>query len=477
MRVGLVGELLGVATDVAAAAGYRGRLQLVADTKKPLTSDRQALPTLILFVGEAVRNAIRHAHPAGIAGTISLGCRVGPMGETIVEIRDDGVGLPDGFDESHHAGTGFRLMRAAAARLGAGLTLRSSPLGLRLRLRLPPEAHGRQATRSRAADQPVDPAMLEALPIGVYVTDTGGGITYFNSAAASLWGRRPERGEKWSGAWKLCDADGVPLERGACPMAVALREGREQHGAEAIAERPDGSRVPLMLFPTLLRGADGVVTGAVNVMIEIGERKRAEQRQKLLTGELQHRTKNLFAIARAVVAQSLRDSTLQAARELALGRLRALGDTYDKLYAAGWQGATLGDVVRDELEPFSERVEIDGPTIVLSPRAAQSFALAVHELATNAAKHGALSAAMGRVSVSWKLAGEGGELRFRWIEQDGPPVAPPKRRGFGSVVLEQLVAQDFGCAPTILFAPNGLTCELTTRLTSVVMNVPPGSTT
>ncbi|WP_119421063.1 sensor histidine kinase [Desertibaculum subflavum] len=448
-------ELLAIAREVAAATRFAGRIDL-ADARAVPPARPDALPSLTLLVAEAVRNAVRHAHPSGVAGIIRLGCRRVPTGEMVVEIQDDGVGLPEGFDEARHGG-GFRLMRAAAARLGAAMTYRSSPLGLRLRFRLPASVLSRP--EATAAD-----ALLEALPTGIYLTDAAGGITWFNRAAATIWGRRPAPGEKWCGSWKLHDAEGRPLAHADCPMAVALRERRELSGAEATVERPDGSRVPLMVFPTLLRNAAGEVTGAANLMVEIGERKRVEQRQQLLSGELQHRVKNLFAITRAVVAQSLRGAGADIARGTVLGRLQALAANYDRLSASGWSGAALGDVVRDALEAFGDRVAIDGPEVTLNPRAAQSFALAVHELATNAAKHGALSAQGGRVIVTWGIDGEGSALRFRWVEVGGPAVTPPVQKGFGSVMLEQVMAQDFGRAPEIRFAPAGLTYELVAGL-------------
>ena len=126
-------------------------------------------------------------------------------------------------------------------------------------------------------------ALLEALPAAVYTIDAEGRITFFNEAAADLWGCRPELGKsEWCGSWRLFWPDGRPMRHDECPMAVALKEGRPIHGAEAAAERPDGTRVPFLAYPTPLWNRSGALTGAVNTLIDITERKRAEQTEKRL---------------------------------------------------------------------------------------------------------------------------------------------------------------------------------------------------
>jgi PAS domain S-box-containing protein len=120
--------------------------------------------------------------------------------------------------------------------------------------------------------------VLEALPAAIYITDTDGVITYYNDAAAQLWGWRPELGKsQWCGSWKLFWPDGRALPHDECPMAVALREKRTIRGMEAVAERPDGVRVPFIPYPTLLHDASGTVVGAVNMLVDISDRNRAEE--------------------------------------------------------------------------------------------------------------------------------------------------------------------------------------------------------
>jgi signal transduction histidine kinase len=118
--------------------------------------------------------------------------------------------------------------------------------------------------------------MLDALGVAAYTTDAEGRLTFYNQAAVAFWGRRPELGELWCGSYKLFHPDGTPMPHEACPMAIALREGRELRGVEAIAERPDGSRVAFTPYPTVLRDPDGTIVGAVNMLVDVTDRARVE---------------------------------------------------------------------------------------------------------------------------------------------------------------------------------------------------------
>ncbi|MGA7611640.1 MAG: PAS domain S-box protein, partial [Xanthobacteraceae bacterium] len=120
--------------------------------------------------------------------------------------------------------------------------------------------------------------VLEALPAAIYTTDAAGRITYYNQAAALLWGQRPELGEsEWCGSWKLYWPDGRPLPHDQCPMALAIKEGRPNRGMEAVAERPDGIKIPFIPYPTPLYDSSGTLVGAVNMLVDITDRKRAEE--------------------------------------------------------------------------------------------------------------------------------------------------------------------------------------------------------
>src|SRR5262249_40135663 len=151
-----------------------------------------------------------------------------------------------------------------------------------------------------------------------------------------------------------------------------------------------------------MRNAEGRIIGASKIARDITERKNSEARQALLTRELHHRTKNLFAVVQAVVSRSFAGKhTVEEAEAAVLDRLHSLAQTHMLLLEREWKGTDLLELVRHEMRPFATRVSISGPTVMLNPQAAQNFALALHELTTNAAKYGALSVASGRVTIEW----------------------------------------------------------------------------
>lgn len=169
------------------------------------------------------------------------------------------------------------------------------------------------------------------------------------------------------------------------------------------------------------------------------EAREMLERHSLLTAELQHRTKNLLAVVRAIASASLDDNQ---GRDAFFSRLHALAAAQDLIIGGAGRGALMKDVVSKPVETFGSRISVDGPEVFLSPNSAQSFALILHELTTNATKHGALKADSGTVSVRWSFDAASAEpaILFQWQERGGPPVTPPKRKGFGSVLLERAVA-------------------------------------
>jgi PAS domain S-box-containing protein len=167
--------------------------------------------------------------------------------------------------------------------------------------------------------------LLQALPAAIYTTDAGGRITFFNRACIEFAGRTPKIGDMWCVTWKLFSPDGTPLAHEDCPMASALKENRQIRNVEAIAERPDGSRICFMPYPTPLRDETGRLLGAVNMLVDITTRKQAEERMLLLTGEVDHRSNNLLAVVQAMLRLTKADTAeeFQAAFQ---GRLSALAN-------------------------------------------------------------------------------------------------------------------------------------------------------
>lgn len=310
--------------------------------------------------------------------------------------------------------------------------------------------------------------LLEALPAAVYTTDAAGRITFFNQAAVEMSGRTPEVGDKWCVTWRLYYPNGSPLPHDQCPMAVALKEDRPIRGTEAIAERPDGTRIPFIPYPTPLHDGDGKLIGAINMLVDITERKQAENRRKVLIDELNHRVKNTLATVQSLAGQTARHADgLEDFSQRFEARLLALSRAHDLLTTRHWEGASLDVLVSEVLSAMTgnaaQQIEMGGPAIDLDARTALSVTMALNELATNAMKYGALSSGSGRLSVVWRLV-EGSDLQptmlLEWREHAGPPVAPPARRGIGSRLMERAIERDLGGQLDLGFEPSGVVCRI-----------------
>lgn len=447
----------------------------------------------------------------------------------------------------------------------------------------PQSAEPGQAAPPAAEWRPRD--LLEALPAAVYTTDAAGRITFFNEAAVDFWGVRPELGKsEWCGSWRLLTPDGRPMPHDECPMAIALREGRAIKGAEAIAERPDGTRVPFLAYPTPLRDDTGALIGAVNMLVDISERKhddevaqrlgaivessddaivgknldgivmswnrgaeelfgysaaemigrpiatllpadrhdeepkilerlrrgeridhyetvrrrkdgslveisltvspirnaagrivgaskiarditerrRAEQKERLLAREVDHRAKNVLAVVQAIVRLTRADSAAEYVERLS-GRLAALARAHTLMSESRWVGTRLTRMIEEEFAAFrtgdDRRVRISGPELTVTTDVVQSLAMVLHELATNAAKYGALSAPAGRVGITWSWDDDA-HLVLQWTETGGPAVQEPRRRGFGTALIETTVGGQLGGTVSFDWATQGLVCRI-----------------
>jgi PAS domain S-box-containing protein len=222
-----------------------------------------------------------------------------------------------------------------------------------------------------------------------------------------------------------------------------------------------------------MRDVSGRLIGLTGAAVDITERKEAEAHLRLLMRELTHRSKNLLAVIQAMARQTARHSgSIATFLERFSARVQALARSHDLLVAEGWHGASLNDLVRSQLAHYldgdSNQVSIDGPDIQLKPEATQSLGLALHELVSNAAKHGALSKLTGRVAVTWQPLPEDGGVELVWRETNGPKVTEPKRRGFGSVVIEHNLTRALDAQVSLDFAPDGLTCRVAVPQTQIV---------
>lgn len=270
--------------------------------------------------------------------------------------------------------------------------------------------------------------LIEALPAAVYTTDAEGRITYYNQAAVELSGRTPELGsDKWCVTWRLYSPDGTRLPHDECPMAVALRENRLIRNVEAVAERPDGTLVPFLPYPTPLRDPSGNVTGAVNMLIDISERKQAETHQRVLLKELNHRVKNNIQLLQSLLSNAQRESASPEARAVladATRRVAAMAAAQQILYEEGKPTSFtakdfLQSVCSTAQNGFSGEVsiEIDSASGLLSNDTAMPLALILNELLTNAVKHGIDGAGKGTIHVGLSHEGEAYQLH---VEDDGP---------------------------------------------------------
>ena len=251
------------------------------------------------------------------------------------------------------------------------------------------------------------------------------------------------------------------------PTGVFRRtmEGERVHGHETVRATKSGERIPVTVTASRMLAANGRVIGVAAIFRDMRQRKAAEERQALLAREVNHRAKNALAVVQSVV-QLTATREPAAFKRAEAGRISALARAQTLLTEDHWSGADLRTLLTGELAPFlgEHRAELDGPPVALPPGAAQSMAMAVHELATNAVKYGALSSTAGRLSVSWHLAGrsDGASLlRLRWSEAGGPPVAgAPKSRGFGSRVLDGTLRNQLGGRIWLAWEASGLICEV-----------------
>jgi two-component sensor histidine kinase/putative methionine-R-sulfoxide reductase with GAF domain len=246
--------------------------------------------------------------------------------------------------------------------------------------------------------------------------------------------------------------------------------------AEYRIVRPDGT----MLWVSgrgrvIARGPDGRAQRVANIVVDTTDRKKSEEHVQLLMRELSHRAKNLLAVVQAIAGQTVRTAgSLDAFEKRFAQRLQGLAASHDLLVHENWRGAPLADLARQQLAAFAEegsyRLALSGPDVVLTASAAQTIGLALHELATNATKYGAWSAPAGQVTLDWAFDDQAGQprLRLRWVESGGPRVERPTRRGFGHVVIENMVAQSVDGEVHADYDPKGLRWTLSIPVGNLV---------
>ena len=296
-------------------------------------------------------------------------------------------------------------------------------------------------------------AVVESLPFEFWVIDRAGRYVLQNSASRAHWGHRVgQRPEETDTPPEILAAW---LENNRRALAGEIvrteqhwrRDGAIQHVEKIVAPIVAGERV----------------LGAVGINIDVTERHEAAERQRLLVAELNHRVRNMLATIGAIVRLTLTGNRpLDDARDVLRDRLDALASTYNLLTENQWRGAALQRIAANELRPYGGRARVRGIDVTLSPQAAQTVGMILHELATNAAKHGAFSTLEGQVDLDFALrpAPDGDVLEVVWSESGGPPVEPGARRGFGRSVLEDTAVRQLKAKAEVEFRETGLVYRL-----------------
>jgi PAS domain S-box-containing protein len=303
-------------------------------------------------------------------------------------------------------------------------------------------------------------AIVEGAIDGIIAVDNEGAVQSLNTAAATIFNVAPaeiigQNVRMLMPHFNACDG---------FLRKVSSTDGAQTTGVtrEVVGQRKDGSNFPLDLgIAEVSRGGQRLFIG---IMRDITERKQAEETQRLLNDELNHRVKNTL-----VTVQAMAEQTLLNARdpphfvESFRGRLQALSRAHNLLTQRTWTGADLESLIREQLlVGSSQTLNCSGPKIELNPRVAVHLGLALHELGTNARKYGALKVPEGRLSVTWRVADRGAdhELELTWVESEGPVVGQPTGQGFGTLLIERGLKHSLGGEARMTFAPTGVICEM-----------------
>jgi PAS domain S-box-containing protein len=316
-------------------------------------------------------------------------------------------------------------------------------------------------------------ATYEHAAIGITEAAPDGRVIRVNEAICAITGYSREH-LLTTKLFENSHPDDIEADREAFRKQVAGE--LEFYSVEKRYVRRDGRMIWVFVCSSPVRDAAGRLLYLVRVVQDITERKAAEQRQQLLIDELNHRVKNTLATVQSLASQTARSAPTPAAfRESFEGRLIALSKAHDQLTMHHWESADLRALLTAGFAPYQagpQRIVLRGEDLVLRPRAVLTLAMAFHELITNAAKYGALSTPAGRIEIRWQPTdGEGAMLHIEWREQGGPPVAEPAQRGFGSRLLEGGIAAELGGRTRLIFAPEGLRCELDIPLEAVKLDI------
>ena len=299
-------------------------------------------------------------------------------------------------------------------------------------------------------------SIIESSDDAIISKNIDGVITSWNSGAERVFG------------YSASEAIGQPItlvipqdrQSEEREILTRMRRGERIDHFETVRQRKNGSLIFVSLTVSPVKDANGKIVGASKIARDITEQKKNQELIVTLAREAEHRSKNLLANAMATVNLSQSNSP-EGLKEVIAGRIQALANVCSLFAETRWIGAEVSAIATQELAPYSDgkRTFTDGPQTLLAPDAAQAVAVALHELATNAAKYGALSTPDGHVRLEWSNAADG-LLRLRWMETGGPVAQEPTRTGFGTRIVEQMIVQQNGKV-RFDWRKDGLVCEIT----------------
>lgn len=306
-------------------------------------------------------------------------------------------------------------------------------------------------------------AIIEQMPVGVAVAGAPSGeLLFHNARAVELLGHPllAAAGIDGYARYGALEADGSPRLPERYPIARAARDGERIEREPMRYRRGDGHLAHFEVSAAPIRDARGRVVLAVSTFEDVAERLRAEESQRLLASELSHRVKNTLAVVQVLAAQTLaRSGSLAEFGDAFQGRLEALARAHGLVLRAHWNGVDLRALAEEELAPHEGRVSIEGPTVTLPPKQAVAMGLVLYELASNALRHGALSAPAGRLHLAWRCEPEQGGIRLTWRERGGPTPREPAE-GFGTRLIRRAADLELGGRADLLLKDDGLCWEL-----------------
>jgi two-component system, chemotaxis family, CheB/CheR fusion protein len=312
--------------------------------------------------------------------------------------------------------------------------------------------------------------LLDLMPVGVFIMSAETPeLASLNRAAARLLGRDDGVPTPRMLSSELpLHADGVTLPRASQPLLRAMRTREPNPPFEAQLRREDGTSLDVIVTATPRATARGKPSGAIAAMVDITERRQAEDHQQMLLDELQHRAKNILATVTALARKTGTGSPAgEEATSALVGRLQAMARTHELLSRDIWRGAPLDELLRATLEPYlgerNDEVTLTGPRVVIDPKASSILGMVLYELASNAAKYGALGRPHGRLAVTWSVGSRDQRrwLSLRWKETLGEVLqAAGTGRGFGTTFIERSLSYELSGSAALVFEPDGLSCVL-----------------